>query len=153
MGHSIAIVAFGRNEIDVRTVFAHQLSMVGSDGLSLDPNGPTGLGVPHPRSYGTFPRVIKRYVGKDGISIERAIQICTGAPAKKLHLRDRGLIKDGYFADLVVFNQESIIDQATYEDPHQFPLGISYVLVNGQIVVDHGKHTGEKPGMILRHTR
>jgi N-acyl-D-amino-acid deacylase len=153
MGHSIAIVAFGRNEIDVRTVFAHQLSMVGSDGLSLDPNGPTGLGVPHPRSYGTFPRVIKRYVGKDGISIERAIQICTGAPAKKLHLRDRGLIKDGYFADLVVFNQESIIDQATYEEPHQFPLGISYVFVNGQIVVDHGKHTGEKPGMILRHTR
>jgi N-acyl-D-aspartate/D-glutamate deacylase len=68
-------------------------------------------------------------------------------------LRDRGLIQDGYFADLVVFNQESIIDQATYEDPHQFPLGISYVFVNGQIVVDHGKHTGEKPGMILRHTR
>lgn len=153
MGHSLAIVAFGRNEIDVRTVFSHPLSMVGSDGLSLDPNGPTGVGVPHPRSYGTFPRVLNRYVGDDGISLERAVHICTSVPAKKLRLKDRGQVADGYQADLVIFDPRSILDTATYEDPHQYPQGISYVIVNGQIVIDHGNHSGARPGMVLRHTR
>ena len=153
MGHSLAIVAFGRNEIDVRTVFSHPLSMVGSDGLSLDPQGPTGVGVPHPRSYGTFPRVLKRYVGADGISMERAVQICTSVPARKLRLKDRGLIADGYQADLVIFDPQSISDAATYEDPHQYPSGISFVLVNGEVVIENGAHSGKRPGAILRHTR
>lgn len=150
MGHSLAIVAFGRDELDVRSVFAHPLAMVGSDGLSLDPLGPTGVGVPHPRSYGTFPRVLKRYVGEGGISLERAIQISSSAPAKKLRLTDRGLIKDGYQADLVIFNPQSILDTATYEQPHQYPEGISHVLVNGEIVVENGEHSGRKPGKVLR---
>jgi N-acyl-D-aspartate/D-glutamate deacylase len=107
--------------------------------------------VPHPRSYGTFPRVLKRYVGDGGISLERAIQISTSAPAKKLRLTDRGLIKDGYQADLVIFNPETILDKATYEKPHQYPEGISYVLVNGEITVEHGEHSGRKPGKVLRH--
>ena len=151
MGHALAIVAFGRSEIDVKTVFDHRLSMVGSDGLALDPSGPTGVGVPHPRSYGTFPRVLNRYVGSDGISLERAIQICTSVPAAKLHLPDRGLIQNGNWADLVVFNPDLILDRATYENPHQFPMGISYVLVNGEIVIEKGNHTGKKPGKVLRH--
>ena len=104
-----------------------------------------------PRSYGTFPRVLKRYVGIDGISLERAIQICTSVPAAKLHISDRGSIKDENWADLVVFNPELILDRATYENPHQFPVGISYVLVNGEIVIDKGNHTGKKPGKVLRH--
>jgi N-acyl-D-amino-acid deacylase len=153
MGHSLAIVAFGRDELDVRTVFAHPLSMVGSDGLSLDPLGPTGIGVPHPRSYGTFPRVLRRYVGEGGISLERAIQISSHAPAQKLRLRDRGLIKDGYRADLVIFDPQTILDKATYEQPHQYPEGISHVLVNGEIAVENGAHSGKKPGRVLRHQR
>ena len=153
MGHSLAIVAFGRDETDVRTVFAHPLSMVGSDGLSLDPLGPTGIGVPHPRSYGTFPRVLRRYVGEGGISLEQAIQISSHAPAQKLRLRDRGLIKDGYRADLVIFDPQTILDKATYEQPHQYPEGISHVLVNGEIVVEHGVHSGKTPGRVLRHQR
>lgn len=151
MGHALAIIAFGRHEKDVQTVFAHPLAMVGSDGLSLDPHGPTGIGIPHPRSYGTYPRVLRRYVGAGQISLERAVQICTSVPAEKLRIKDRGLILDGLKADLVIFDQNSIIDQATYEDPHQFPLGISYVFVNGEMVMDHGKHLGVKPGQVLKH--
>lgn len=151
MGHALAIIAFGRHEKDVQTVFAHPLAMVGSDGLSLDPRGPTGIGIPHPRSYGTYPRVLRRYVGAGQISLERAVQICTSVPAEKLRIKDRGLILDGLKADLVIFDQNSIIDQATYEDPHQFPLGISYVFVNGEMVIDHGKHLGVKPGQVLKH--
>ena len=151
MGHALAIIAFGRNEIDVRTVFAHPLAMVGSDGLSLDPNGPTGIGVPHPRSYGTFPRVLSRYVGSDQISIERAIQISTSVPAKKLRIPDRGLIKNGFKADLVIFDPVKISDRATYEDPHQFPTGVNYVVVNGEIVIKNGDHMGTTPGEVLRH--
>ena len=151
MGHSLAIVAFGRDELDVRTVFSHPLAMVGSDGLALDPLGPTGVGVPHPRSYGTFPRVLKRYVGDNGISLERAIQISTSAAAQKLRLNNRGLIKNGYQADLVVFDPKAILDKATYEQPHQYPDGISYVVVNGEIAVEQGTHLGKKTGKVLRH--
>lgn len=153
MGHALAIIAYGRDEQDVRKVFAHHLAMVGSDGLALDPGGPTGVGVPHPRSYGTFPRVLKRYVGEGQISLERAIQICTSVPAAKLHLKDRGVLRDGNRADLVIFDRNTILDRATYEDPHNFPLGIEYVVVNGEIVVKHGNHTGKRPGVVLKHTR
>ena len=153
MGHALAIIAYGRDEQDVRTVFAHELAMVGSDGLALDPLGPTGIGVPHPRSYGTFPRVLKRYVGAGQISLERAIQICTSVPATKLRINDRGYLRDGYRADLVIFDQDSILDLATYEEPHQFPLGIEYVVVNGQVVIDHGRHTQKRPGQVLHHSR
>jgi len=149
MGHALAIVAFGRHEKDVRTLFAHRLAMVGSDGLSLDPDGPTGVGIPHPRSYGTFPRVLNKYVGNDQISLERAIEICTYAPAKKLRISDRGLVKKGYKADLVVFDPEKIRDTATYEEPHQYPIGISHVVVNGKFVIRNGNHLESKPGQVL----
>ena len=151
MGHSLAIIAFGRNEQDVKSVFAHSIAMVGSDGLALDPLGPTGVGVPHPRSYGTFPRVLGRYLEGNQLSLERAIQICTSAPAKKLHLKNRGYVRDGYFADLVVFDRGKINDQATYEDPHRFPVGIEYVVVNGSIVVKNNVHTEMRPGKVLLH--
>jgi len=85
--------------------------------------------------------------------MERAVQICTSVPARKLRLKDRGLIADGYQADLVIFDPQSISDAATYEDPHQYPSGISFVLVNGQVVVENGAHSGKRPGAILRHTR
>ena len=151
MGHSLAIIAFGRNERDVKSVFAHPLAMVGSDGLALDPHGPTGIGVPHPRSYGTFPRVLGRYLDAGQLSLERAIQICTSAPAQKLQIKKRGYIRDGYFADLIVFDQKTVKDQATYENPHQYPLGIEYVLVNGSIVVKNGQHSELQPGKVLLH--
>ena len=105
---------------------------------------------PHPRSYGTFPRILGKYVRDENvISLEEAIKKMTHLPASKLGLKNRGLIKKGYAADINIFDPENIIDKATYTEPHQFPEGISFVIVNGMIVVNNGKHTGAQPGKAL----
>ena len=105
---------------------------------------------PHPRSYGTFPRILGKYVRDENvISLEEAIKKMTHLPASKLGLKNRGLIKKGYAADINIFDPEKIIDKATYTEPHQFPEGISFVIVNGMIVVNNGKHTGAQPGKAL----
>ena len=150
MGNSLGIIAFGRAESDVRAVFAHARAIVGSDGQALDPHGPTGVGSPHPRSYGCFPRLLHKYTGGSGISVERAVHISTAAAAKKLHLKDRGSIRKNFRADLVIFDPNSIRDQATYTAPAQFPVGINQVVVNGEFVIRNGEHTGAKPGQVLR---
>ena len=150
MGNSVGIIAFGRDEADVRAVLRHPAALVGSDGQSLDPHGPTGSGSPHPRSYGTFPRLFRSYVGSAGISLERAVQISTGDVAKKLHLQDRGVIKKGAQADIVVFDPKQIKDLSTYEKPHQYPAGISHVLVNGELTVLNGEHLGTRNGRVIR---
>lgn len=150
MGNALGIIAFGRSESDVRAVFAHKRAIVGSDGQSLDPNGPTGVGSPHPRSYGCYPRLLHQYAGDSGISLERAVHISSGAASKKLRISDRGLIQEGLKADIVVFDPKTVRDQATYVQPQNFPIGISHVMVNGQFAIKDGEHTGAKPGQILR---
>jgi N-acyl-D-aspartate/D-glutamate deacylase len=150
MGNSLGIIAFGRSENDVRAVFAHKRAIVGSDGQSLDPDGPTGVGSPHPRSYGCYPRLLHEYTGANGISLERAVHISTLAAARKLRIKDRGQIATGFKADLVVFDPRNVKDQATYVDPQKFPIGIEHVLVNGEFAIKDGKHTGKKPGQIIR---
>jgi len=109
---------------------------------------------PHPRAYGTFPRVLSKYVREEKVlTLEQAIYKMSGLPAMVLRLKDRGLIKEGYAADIVIFNPDSIKDKATYLQPHQFPEGIQLVMVNGKIVVKNGKTTGEKPGRALLKTK
>jgi len=150
MGNTISIIAGGRSEDDVAAVFNHGFALVGSDGQALDPHGPTGSGSPHPRSYGCFPRLLNQYVGRNGLTIERAIHISTGAVAKKMHIKDRGLLKTGMRADLVVFDPLLVKDMATFEKPHQYPVGISHVMVNGVLAIKDSEHTGARSGAVLK---
>ena len=107
-------------------------------------------GVPHPRNYGAFPRVLGRFVRDLGIiELEEAVYKMTGLPAKKLRLPDRVLIKPGMAADLVVFDTATVSDTATYDQPHQYAKGIIHVIVNGRFVVHDSTHTGSRPGRIL----
>jgi len=132
------------NEDDVRTVMAHPSTMIGSDGLPMG-------GKPHPRLYGTFPRVIGRYARDGGLMpLEDAIHRMTAMPAEKFHLPDRGVLRTGAFADLVIFNAKEILDTATYSDPRRYPAGISHVFVNGVAVVRDGTHLGARPGRAIR---
>ncbi len=113
----VDIVGFAMNEDNLKKVLSHPLVMVGSDGSAVSPKGKLSEGKPHPRYYGTFPRVLKK----------------------------------GYYADITIFNPETVIDNATFMNPHQFPTGLEYVIVNGKVTVENGEHTGERAGKILRH--
>jgi len=145
-----AMVVFVMDEADVRTVMSSSLSSIASDAWATSP---TAGGKPHPRTYGTFPKVLGKYVREEGLlRLEEAIRKMTSLPATKVRLNNRGLIKEGFWADLVIFNPSKVIDKATYQDPHQYPEGIEYVIVNGQIVVEKGKLTGKKPGKVIRKT-
>ena len=135
------------DEGDVERIMRHPQTMIASDGRLTFP----GDGHPHPRWYGTFPRVLGRYVReKHVLGLEEAVHKMTGMPAARLGLTDRGLVKEGLRADLVVFDAATIADQATYEKPHQYPVGIDYVLVNGTAVVDAGKYTNARAGLVLK---
>ena len=126
--------------------------MVGSDGCSVGPDGVTGQIFVHPRYYGTFPRVLGRYVRQRSVlPLAEAVRKMTGFSAQKLGLTDRGLLKTGYKADVVVFDPETIIDRAEFQSPHQYPLGIDHVWVNGRLTADRGRHTGELAGQALKH--
>jgi N-acyl-D-amino-acid deacylase len=128
--------------------------MVGSDGYALAPYGVLGEGKPHPRSYGAFPRFLGRYVREKRLCTwQEAVRKMTSLPADFLGLKDRGRIKEGMAADIVIFNPETVIDRATFSDPHQYPKGIEYVITNGTIVIQQEKHTGALSGKILRHSR
>jgi N-acyl-D-amino-acid deacylase len=143
-------VGFGMSNENTDLVLQHPLVMMGSDGSALAPYGPLSRGVTHPRNYGAFPRFLRLYVNeKKTISLSEAIKKITSMPAAKMGLQDRGSIKEGNFADLVVFDPQTIADKATYTKPEQYPLGIDYVIVNGKIVIDHGKHSGVLPGKVL----
>ncbi|MBI2221952.1 MAG: D-aminoacylase [Acidobacteria bacterium] len=147
-------VLFIMNEKDVQTAMAAPWLSIGSDGSALDVDGPLGQGHPHPRHFGTFPRILGRYVRELGIlSLEDAIRKMTSLAAQRLGLRDRGLLREGFWADIVVFDPRRVIDRATFEDPKQYSVGIEYVLVNGTLVVDRGGHTGALPGKVLRKPR
>jgi N-acyl-D-aspartate/D-glutamate deacylase len=142
------------SEDDVREFVRDADVMVGSDGNSVAPYGITGQGKPHPRFYGAFARVLGRYVRDENLlPVERAIWKMTGAPARALGLADRGRIAPGMAADITVFDPETIAEKATYQDPHQFAVGIEHVLVNGREVIAWGEHTGALPGEMLRRNR
>ncbi|MDP2955331.1 MAG: D-aminoacylase [Longimicrobiales bacterium] len=144
-------ILFHMNEEDVRTAMHVPWVSMGSDGSALAVEGPLSEGQPHPRNFGTFPRVLGRYVRELRIlTLEDAIRKMTSSGAQRLALRDRGLLREGYWADVVVFDPERVIDKATFEDPKQYPEGIDYVLVNGTVVLENGTHTGALPGRPLR---
>jgi N-acyl-D-aspartate/D-glutamate deacylase len=140
------------SEDDVRTIVRSPIALVGSDGYCVATYGIVGQGMPHPRFYGTFPRVVSRYVHDERlIPLEQAIYKMTGGSAKALKLRDRGLLTVGYRADLAIFDPDDFRDQATYADPHQYPSGArTTVIVNGVVVVENATHTGATPGLVLR---
>lgn len=143
-----ATVQFYMDEADVRTVISHPLVSFITDAGATSPGAG---GKPHPRTYGTFPRVLARYVREEKIlSLEEAVRKMTAMPAGKLDLKDRGLLKEGFAADIVIFNPSTIQDRATFDDPHQYPDGIEYVIINGKVVAEQGRVTGVKPGRILR---
>jgi N-acyl-D-aspartate/D-glutamate deacylase len=158
------IVVAQHNEEDIRKLVQHPLSMIVSDGAASAPYGVLSAERPHPRSYGVFPLVFRKYVrgetrnqepnevGSKILTLQQAVLKMTSFPAQKLGLRDRGLVREGMWADLVIFDPLTIEDQATYQAPHQYPKGIDYVLVNGQVVVEHGEHTGALPGRVIKQS-
>ncbi|MDI6707056.1 MAG: D-aminoacylase [Bacillota bacterium] len=150
---AVKMVFFGMREEDIITVMKHPRTMFCTDGRAVAPYGRTGKGKPHPRYYGTYPRILGHYV-RDlrVIPIEEAVKKMTLLPAEKMNLKRRGQLKKGNFADIVVFDENTVMDRATFDEPHSFPQGIMYVLVNGQAVVWKGEHTGRLPGKILRKT-
>jgi N-acyl-D-amino-acid deacylase len=145
------IVVESMSEDDVRTLLRAPFVFVGSDGYALAPYGITGQGKPHPRTYGTFPRVLGHYVRELGLlALPQAVFKMTGGPAAALDLRDRGLLREGYRADLTLFDPRTVTERATYDEPHRYPDGIPWVIVNGEVVVAAGEHTGALPGRVLR---
>ena len=144
------MVGFGMSEDDVARFLAHPLGMICSDGSALTTEGALARGTPHPRNYGTFPRVLGRYCRERKVlPLEAAIHKMTAQPAARLKLAGRGTIAPGAFADLVVFDPGRVADQATFEQPHQYPVGMPHVMVNGQWVLRDDAHTGATPGHVV----
>lgn len=138
-------------EEDVSTLVQHPAVMPCSDGWSHAPYGPLGDGKPHPRSYGAFPRYIRKYVKEQHLfTLEESIRRMTSMPAQRLGLQDRGLLREGMKADITIFDFKKLIDKATFKDPHQYPEGIEYVVVNGEIIIGQQEHTGKLAGKVLR---
>jgi N-acyl-D-amino-acid deacylase len=140
------------SEDDISDIIRSPQALVGSDGNCVATYGTVSQGMPHPRFYGTFPRIIGHYVGEQGLlPLELAVHKMTGATARALKLRDRGLLREGYRADVTIFDPADFNDRATYADPHQYPSGErTTVIVNGTVVVENATHTGALPGVVLR---
>jgi len=146
----VSMIAFTMSEENRELAIRHPAMMIGTDGSGLATEGPLSQGLPHPRSYGTFPRVLAHYVREQRvISLEEAVRKMSGLPAQKLRWTDRGLVKKGYRADLVVLNPDTVADLATFEAPHQYPVGIPHVIVNGKLVIHNSTHTKARPGSVL----
>ncbi|KPK76931.1 MAG: hypothetical protein AMJ79_05000 [Phycisphaerae bacterium SM23_30] len=147
----VFMVTFMMNEENLKKILAHPLVGIGCDGAALAPYGLLGAGKPHPRHYGTFPRVLGKCVREEKIvTLPEMVKKTTSIPAQNFGFEKRGALKKGYFADIVIFDEDKVIDKATWTDPHQYSEGIEYVLVNGQVVIREGEHTGKLPGKILR---
>ncbi len=140
-------VFFMMDEADVRRVLAHPLCMIGSDGI------PSPTGKPHPRLYGTFPRVLGTYVREERLfSLEEAVRKMTSLPARRMNLAGRGELREDLAADIVVFDPDTITDRATYQNPRKYPAGIEYVIVNGEIAAERGVQTAARSGRLLRRS-
>ncbi len=147
---SVPTVYFHHAEEDMRYALKQPFVSIGSDGTAVKTEGPLAAGHPHPRYYGTFPRVLGRYVRQEKLlSLEEAVRKMTSANAAKIHIYDRGLLRPGQAGDVTIFNAETVIDHATFEQPHQYATGIEYVIVNGRLVLDRGTHSGARPGVVL----
>ena len=146
----VSVCLFSMSEEDMLLALTHPLGCIATDGLAYAPYGELARAKPHPRCYGTFPRLLGRYVREQQLlTLPEAIRKCTSLPASRLALSHRGLLKEGFAADVTVFDPETIIDRADYSDPHQYPLGIKLVIVNGQITVQGDTHTGAGAGTML----
>jgi len=140
------MVFHGMNEDDVKYIMGWRFNMVAADG-----GVQSGEGMPHPRSYGTNARVLGKYVREEKVMpLEEAVRRMTSLPAQKFQLKDRGLLREGFAADIVVFDEKTVADKSTYDNPHQFSVGFDYVIVNGKVTMQGGKHTGVKAGRSLR---
>lgn len=147
----IQIVVDLMKEEDVEKIISHKKAMIGSDSMCLSTEGILSSGKPHPRAFGTHARVISRYVNEKGLfTIEEAVNRMSHLPAERLGIRDRGLIKEDYFADIIVFDPDEVEDKATYTDPKQYSTGIDTVIINGQAVMLHGKRYEVFPGKVLK---
>ena len=144
---AVVAVMFIMDEADVQRVLQHPECMIGSDGI------PSPTGKPHPRLYGTFPRVLERYVRKEKLfSLEEGVRKMTQLPAKTFMLADRGEVREGAWADIVIFDPSTIAEKSTYDEPRQYPTGISHVIVNGQVVVENGEVSLTPSGQFLKRT-
>ena len=151
---AVSAVVHGRAERDVEYFLSHPIGMIGSDGNAVSPTGSQSQKQIHPRFYGTYPRILGRYVREQSlISLETAIEKMTGMPAARLGITDRGQVLEGLVADLVIFDQKKIIDHSTFEKPHQLSEGIQYLLVNGEPVISNGIHTQSRAGRVLRRRK
>ena len=147
---SVDIIGFAMREENLSMFLSHPLGMPASDGSVYSPYGKLGESMPHPRSYGTMPRFFGKYVREQKLmNMETAVHKVTALPASRLALKERGLLVPGYHADIVVFNPDTIMDKATFANPHQFPDGIEYVFVNGVLTLANGKGTGALGGVLL----
>ena len=150
-GGSVSTVYAHHTEKDMNLALKQPWCSVGSDGSAYAIDGPLRRGNPHPRNFGTFPRVLGRYVREQGLlTLENGVRKMTSLNAAKVGLRQRGILKEGYFADITVFDPKQILDQATFTKPFQYPTGIHTVIVNGKVVLQDGKHTDAMPGRVLR---
>jgi N-acyl-D-aspartate/D-glutamate deacylase len=153
-GGSVPTVYAHHTEKDMNLALAQPWCSVGSDGSAYAVEGPLRRGNPHPRSFGTFPHVLGTYVRARGLlRLEDAVRKMTSLSAAKIGLSDRGQLRPGAWADVAVFDPERVTDRATYTEPFRYSTGVEYVVVNGQLVLDRGKHTGDRPGRALRHGR
>ena len=150
-GGSVGMIGFGMSEDNTARILSHPLGMVCSDGGAYAPYGPLSNSSPHPRGYGSFPRVLGHYVrDRKSMPLEAAVHKISGLPASKLGLTDRGVLREGCVADIVVLNPDTVADSATFEDPHQYPEGIPHVIVSGVHTIRDGEQTGRMGGRAVR---
>ena len=147
----VSMCTFTMCQEDTDAILKHARIMIASDASAKAPYGELSKGKPHPRAYGTFPKVLGEYSRERQLfDLPEAVRKMTSMPSRKLGLRNRGTLKVGNYADICVFDYENVKDNATYAEPHQYPTGIEYVLVNGQIAISKGEHTGTLAGKVLR---
>ena len=146
-----SVAVFGMSESDIALALKQPWVSIDNDSQGTSPDGPLGTEHPHPRAYGTFPRIIRKFVREERrLTLEEAIRKFTSLPASRMRIADRGVLKAGMWADVVVFDPDSIRDKATFAEPNQLAVGMSWVLVNGVPVIADGKATGALPGRVLR---
>jgi N-acyl-D-aspartate/D-glutamate deacylase len=147
---SVPTVFFHHSEPDMQLVMKQPWTSIGSDGAAVSIDGPTGQSHPHPRYFGTFPRVLGRYARDlKVITLPDAVKKMTSMNAEKIGIKDRGRLREGLWADITIFDADRVADRATFENPHQYPVGIEYVVVNGVVTIDHERHTGALSGRVI----